>query len=121
MDFQEQTVPSGLQHYSGRNRVPNIREFMDQLDREKKDRDAAIDQELSQNNKHGEVKEHHNVAHKKKDTRSVRDPVTGKDVDIRDADLDFKEAVENPKVSIDHGNDTKLSGCETDLMQALHS
>ena len=97
-------MPSGRQHYSGQNRVPNVREFMEQLDQDKKARDAAIDQELKQNKIHGETKDHKNdraeAIRRKKDTRKVRDPVTGKDVDIRDADLDFTEAVENPQVCV---------------------
>lgn len=95
-------MPSGRQHYSGQNRVPNVREFMEQLDQDKKARDAAIDEELKQNKVHGETKDHKNdraeAMRRNKDTRKVRDPVTGKDVDIRDADLDFTEAVENPQV-----------------------
>ncbi|KFA79777.1 hypothetical protein S40288_00656 [Stachybotrys chartarum IBT 40288] len=98
MDVQEHVVPSGGQHYSGRNRVPNIQQFMDQLDAQKKERDAAIDEELKNNRRQGEIKEHKNARDRFKDTRKVRDPVTGKDVEIRDADLDFSEAVDNPQV-----------------------
>ncbi len=87
------------QHYSGRNRVPNIQEFMRQLDAEKKERDAAIDADLKKNKAAGEVKPHKNEkSPAKKDTRTVRDPVTGKDVEIRDTDLDFEEAAERPQV-----------------------
>ncbi|KAJ3529535.1 hypothetical protein NM208_g9713 [Fusarium decemcellulare] len=103
-NFQDQVVPSGRQHYSGQNRVPNVRQFMEQLDQDKKARDAAIDEELKQNKVQGETKDHKNdraeAIRRKKDTRKVRDPVTGKDVDIRDADLDFAEAVDNPQVSV---------------------
>lgn len=87
------------QPYSGRNKIPNIQEFMAQLDSEKKQRDAAIDEELKRNKHAGDAQEHTNEAKPtRKDTRTVRDPVTGKDVDIRDVKLDFKEAAENPKV-----------------------
>lgn len=101
MNVDEHVVPSG-QHYSGRNRVPNIQEFMDQLDAEKKERDAEIDAELKKNGKSKEVHDHKNsekVA--RKDLRTVRDPVTGKDVQIRDVKTDYKETVENPQVSGD--------------------
>lgn len=97
MNFEE-PAPSAGQHYSGRNRVPNIHEFMQQLDRQKKDRDTTIDEQLKQNRKRGDIKQHKNDLNKTKDTRSVRDPVTGKDVAIRDADMDFKDAVDNPQV-----------------------
>lgn len=99
MNNPNQVVPSG-QHYSGRNRVPNIQEFMAQLDREKKERDAQIDARLQSNDKNGEVTEHQNRDEKaeRKDARWVRDPVTGKDVQIRDAKLDYKKAAEDPQV-----------------------
>jgi hypothetical protein len=99
MNVDEPAAPAA-QHYSGRNRVPNIQEFMQQLDKEKKDRDAEIDQQLKQNKKHGEVKEH-KIDHQrnKEKHRTVRDPVTGKDVEIRDTNLSYEDAVENPQVS----------------------
>lgn len=99
MNDPNQVVPSG-QHYSGRNRVPNIQEFMAQLDREKQERDAEIDARLKRNEKNGEVTEHQNRDEKaeRQDARWVRDPVTGKDVQIRDAKLDFKKAAEDPQV-----------------------
>lgn len=72
---------------------------MDQLDQEKKDRDAAIDADLKRN-KHGhEVQDHKNADKAaRKHLRTVRDPVTGKDVQIRDAQTDFKEVIDNPQV-----------------------
>lgn len=92
--------PGGVQPYGARNKIPNIQEFMAQLDAEKKERDASIDKELERNQKAGEVKDHANDSKPTRhDTRTVRDPVTGKDVDIRDVKLDFAEAVDNPKVS----------------------
>jgi hypothetical protein len=98
MNVNDHVVPSG-QHYSGRNRVPNIQQFMDQLDLQKKERDAEIDAHLKKNGKNKEVADHTNSEMpKSKDTRTVRDPVTGKDVQIRDAKMDFKEAVDNPQV-----------------------
>ena len=98
MNVNAHVVPSG-QHYSGRNRVPNIQQFMEQLDKEKKERDAAIDADLRKNKQSKEVKDHQNTEKPtRKDLRTVRDPVTGKDVDIRDAQMDFKEAADNPQV-----------------------
>lgn len=100
MNVDEHVVPSGGQHYSATNRVPNIQQYMEQLDQQKKERDAEIDAELKKNKKHGEVKDHRNELEKKKGYRTVRDPVTGKDISIRDTDMDFKEVVENPQVSL---------------------
>jgi hypothetical protein len=42
MNTQEQVYPSG-QHYSARNKIPNIKQFVESLDAEKKARDAQID------------------------------------------------------------------------------
>lgn len=102
MNTDEHVVPSG-QHYSGQNRVPNIQQFMDQLDQEKKQRDAAIDADLKRNKTHGhEVQQHKNAERAaRKDLRTVRDPVTGKDVQIRDVKTDYKDVVENPQVRRD--------------------
>ena len=97
-DVNEHVAPAGG-HYSGRNKIPNIQEFMAQLDSEKRERDAAIDADLKRNRASKEIKGHSNEAQpKRKDTRSVRDPVTGKDVEIRDVKLDAQQAVENPQV-----------------------
>ncbi|KND92783.1 hypothetical protein TOPH_02686 [Tolypocladium ophioglossoides CBS 100239] len=101
MNVDDHMVPSG-QHYSGRNRVPNIQQFAEQLDTEKKERDAAMDQELKKNKTSKEAQDHRNVEKpKRKDLRTVRDPVTGKDVGIRDAQTDFKEAADDPQVPMD--------------------
>ena len=85
-------------HYSGRNRVPNVKEFMASLDSDKKARDAKIDSNSKNNNQVGEAKQHHNEPRSAKNARTVRDPVTGKDVKIQDADISFEEAVDNPQV-----------------------
>ncbi|KAK1248022.1 hypothetical protein MKX07_000910 [Trichoderma sp. CBMAI-0711] len=104
MNVNEPAVGSGSQPYSARNRVPNVQEFMQRLDADKKKRDAEIDAELKRNRRNPDVKTHCNELEKKKGTRTVRDPVTGKDVEIRDADMDFTEAVENPQLSIPNEN-----------------
>lgn len=89
---------------------------MQRLDAEKKQRDAEIDAELRRNRRNPDVKIHRNELLKKKGTRSVRDPVTGKDVEIRDADIDFTEAVENPQVCIlQNVESLKSALCSTNL------
>jgi hypothetical protein len=95
MEEQEHHIPG---HYSGQNRIPNIKQFVESLDRDKKIRDAQIDQDMSANNASG-IPDHQNKPKKKKG-KMVQDPVTGKEVEIADVDLDFKEAVEHPKVSL---------------------
>ena len=89
MEEQQHHAPGG--HYSGQNRIPNIQQFVESLDRDKKKRDAEIDAQ-------GGVQDHQNKPKKKKG-KMVQDPVTGKQVEITDVDIDSKEAVNHPKVS----------------------
>lgn len=111
MNIDEHQLPTGGQHYSGRNRIPNVHEFMAQLDKEKRERDAALDAEDKkikqeqrqhhQNGQTGDAKAHapeKDHRFRKRKTKTVRDPVTGKDVEIENANEDFKEVVENPQV-----------------------
>jgi hypothetical protein len=98
MDQQEHHAPAG--HYSGNNRIPNIKQFMEGLDKDKKKRDAQIEAEQKQNRTgEGEVKAHHNDKPKGKNRRTVRDPVTGKDVEIDDTGADMVKEVDDPHVS----------------------
>ncbi len=87
-------------HYSGRNKVPNIQEFLHKLDRQKKDRDAAIDDELKHVDADPDAKEKFEKQQKGKRTRKVRDPVTGRDVEIEDANLKFEDVVDNPMAGV---------------------
>lgn len=106
MDTQETRVPGG-QPYSGTNRIPNIKQFMERLDHEKKDRDAQIDAQMKQKqaqskpNPDSDVKEHKDVQRRQgKNARTVRDPVTGKDVVIDDIDDSMLKAAKDPHVSM---------------------
>ncbi|KAL2886233.1 Meiotically up-regulated protein 190 [Ceratocystis lukuohia] len=124
------------QPYSGRNRIPNISEFMQRLDQNKGQRDAEIDNSdqritpskpkrtilssFTQNPNavqapedddvsvevpvDGEAHDHVPVKRKKKGWRTVRDPVTGKDVQIQDIDMDYKTVVDDPKLSVPNEN-----------------
>lgn len=99
MDVQEHVYPSG-QHYSGANRIPNIKQFMEGLDRDKKKRDAEIEAEPKKDKTAtGEVKPHRTASQKQgKNRRTVRDPVTGKDVEIDDIDSATVKAAKDPHV-----------------------
>lgn len=98
MEQQEHKAPAG--HYSGTNRIPNIKQFMEGLDKDKKERDAKIDAEQKEHKTdEGEVKAHHNEKPKGNNRRTVRDPVTGKDVEIDDIGPDMVKAVDDPHVS----------------------
>lgn len=90
VDEKNQHYPSAGAHYSGRNRIPNVHEFVASLDRDKRQRDAKIE---------AQQKGPADRKPAKKATRTVTDPVTGKEVEIDDVSTDFMKAVENPIVS----------------------
>lgn len=96
-DTNESVYPSGA-HYSGRNRVPNIKQFMQSLDKDKKRRDAEAEAALQA----GGVSSDHVPARKPgKNRRVVRDPVTGKDVEIEDITSQHLKAANDPTVRLD--------------------
>jgi Ca2+-dependent lipid-binding protein len=112
---QQQHAPGG--HYSGRNRIPNIQEFVASLDRDKRERDAQIDASLKSNNNSQGVHEHQ-PEQKKRKGKVVSDPVTGREVEIADADLDFESAVENPMLSVPNANLGKEATVKTEATQS---
>ncbi|KAI1341950.1 C2 domain-containing protein [Xylariaceae sp. FL0016] len=114
---QNHTAPGG--HYSGRNRIPNIKEFAASLDRDKKERDAKIDADLKANKKNHGISEHQNAPPKNKNYgRVVTDPVTGKEIQIDDVNEDFVKAAENPSLSIPNANLGKETTVKTEATQS---
>lgn len=106
MAEQQATVPGG--HYSGTNKIPTINKFLESLDRDKKHRDAEIDEQksIAEQEKNGTaipsnsgVTPHKNGLPQKKGQKTVKDPVTGKEVVIEDAHKDNLDLVDNPIVN----------------------
>ncbi|KAK6225808.1 c2 domain-containing protein [Colletotrichum tabaci] len=127
MNIDEHKLPTGGQHYSARNKIPNIHEFVAQLDKEKRERDAAIEAEDKQHDKierhaqkqpSDESKDHVPSKKERKKTKTVRDPVTGKDVEIEDPKDDFEDVVENPQISIPNQNLGKEATISTSSKQS---
>lgn len=121
MDTQETRVPGG-QPYSGTNRIPNIKQFMERLDHEKKGRDAQIDaqskmkQAQTKPNNDSDIKEHQAGQRRQgKNPRTVRDPVTGKDVVIDDIDDSMLKAAKDPHVSKAHTKSSRDYSMESKL------
>ena len=114
---------SPSQHYSGRNRIPNIKQFVEGLDRDKKNRDAAIDADPSvsggaaaadhQSPSSPEAVDHIPTSKPGKNRRVVRDPVTGKDVEIEDISSKHLKAVENPMLTVPNANLGKSATIKT--------
>lgn len=97
-DPNETVVPS-TKNYAGNNRIPNIKQFVENLDKEKRERDAKIDRDLRQSGRTSEAVQHQSDERKVcKNLRTVRDPVTGNDVEIDDADHSIMKLGQDPKV-----------------------
>ena len=85
--------------WSGANPIPNIHKFVENLDKDKKERDKKIDADnkTAEQNRNGEIQPHQN-APKQTGGKTVTDPTTGKQVVIEDVGKDFMKAVRDPQV-----------------------
>lgn len=107
MADQQQHRPGG--HYSGANPIPNVKKFMENLDKDKRDRDRQLDDEAAQRKKAqkagGDVKPHKETSAGIKGTqKTVTDPTTGNQVVIEDVDKSMMAQVENPQLSVPNAN-----------------
>lgn len=82
--------------WSGTNKIPNINEFVANLDKSKADRDKAIDQD-TQPSTVDKVIPHRNEKPKAKG-KEVTDPVTGKQIVIADVGKEYIQRADNPTV-----------------------
>ncbi|KAK8171031.1 hypothetical protein BKA80DRAFT_298330 [Phyllosticta citrichinensis] len=113
-DELQQHAPGG--HYSGNNRIPTVRKFIDALDKDKAERDRAID-ERGQPVTDGTTPHPGNQTHKKENQKTVTDPTTGREVVIENADKHMIDLVENPQLSVPNANLGKDSPIKTDSSQ----
>ncbi|KAL7624375.1 hypothetical protein AAE478_005939 [Parahypoxylon ruwenzoriense] len=106
--------------YSGRNRIPNIKEFVAALDKDKRERDARIDADLNAaNEKSRDVAEHSDdVQRHRGRARLVTDPVTGNEVTIDDVSADFMKSAEEAKLSVPNANLGKDTTVQTQATQS---
>lgn len=100
-----QKKPGG--YWSAENPIPTIQQFMENLDKDKKNRDKQIDQgakaQPPQEKRQGKEQPAESglqtpAASGKKTRRTVTDPTTGREVDIDDVGEEFMKDVEAPKV-----------------------
>jgi hypothetical protein len=84
--------------WSGTNKIPNIQEFVSNLDKDKAKRDKDIDQQVGASNKQDKVTPHKNEKREEKG-KTVTDPVTGRQVVIADVGKKYMKNVDNPQVS----------------------
>jgi hypothetical protein len=98
---QQQHKPGG--HYSGANPVPTVKKFLENLDRDKAERDRKIDEENVVKQK-ASTSTTDAVPHKAQKMgvegtqKTVTDPTTGKQVVIEDVSKAMMNQVENPQV-----------------------
>lgn len=86
--------------WSGGNKIPNIKEFVERLDKEKTERDKDIDAQTPSANKQQdslEVHAHQNEKETKKG-KVVTDPVTGNQVTIANVGKEYMARADNPQV-----------------------
>lgn len=95
MAEQQQHAPGG--HYSGANPVPTVKKFLESLDKDKQERDRAIEQQDQQPQTLTAHKQHPRGI--KGTQKEVTDPTTGRQVVIEDVNRDVMKEVDNPKVS----------------------
>lgn len=102
---QQQSGPGGF--YSGQNKIPNIKEFVQNLDKEKAQRDKELDERKRANENaraHGEEvppeAQDHQVHEMgvKGTQKQVTDPTTGRQVVIEDVNKETMENVKDPMV-----------------------
>jgi hypothetical protein len=97
---QQQHHPGG--HWSAANPIPTIQKFVENLDREKKERDRKVDDELRIKQEaapnFADVSPHRQEKIVKRHTREVTDPTTGREIEIEDVGKEFMKDVKDPKV-----------------------
>ena len=89
-------------HYSATNPIPNIQKFVESLDKDKKGRDAKLDEQTRSNPPNSSEARDHKQGKPKGDASSrnvVTDPTTGNEVEIEDVNAEFMKAADNPQVS----------------------
>ena len=90
-------------HWSAANPIPTIHKFVETLDKDKRDRDQRIDEEIKRRQQEaqdrGESFDHEAARLEKKGTRRVTDPVTGKEIEIEDVQKHYLKEAQDPKVS----------------------
>lgn len=120
---QQQTAPGG--HYSGHNPIPTVKQFIENLDKDKKNRDAQLDeqaaaskqaqksgQKTGQNAVDGGAQPHRNQKKSVEGTETtVTDPTTGNQVTIADVDKTMMSEVEDPHLVVPNANLQKDTVC----------
>ncbi|TVY13257.1 Meiotically up-regulated gene 190 protein [Lachnellula arida] len=108
-------------HYSATNPIPNIQRFVESLDKDKKGRDAKLDEQMRSKQPNSSEARDHNQSKPKGDAGSrkfVTDPTTGKEVEIEDVNAEFMKAADNPQLSVPNANVNKDTPVKTEATQS---
>jgi len=97
-DVAAQQQKSG-KPWSGANKIPNIKEFVNNLDREKAQRDKALETGATPSQEYSSEVTPHKNEKPKKEGKTVTDPVTGNQVVIADVGKEYMARADNPTVS----------------------
>lgn len=99
---QQQHAPGG--HYSGHNPIPTVRQFVENLDKDKAARDKKLDEQAKQQTQQ-QSQPHKQLERQVKGTeKTVTDPTTGREVVIADVNKDMIDEVENPHLVVPNAN-----------------
>ncbi|KAF2745889.1 hypothetical protein M011DRAFT_520135 [Sporormia fimetaria CBS 119925] len=118
---QVQHAPGG--HYSGKNPVPTVKKFLENLDKDKANRDRKLDEEnankLKEQSGRGDARPHKPTKMGVEGTqKTVTDPTTGKEVVIEDVSKSMMQQVENPVLSVPNANLQKDTPVKTTASQS---
>jgi hypothetical protein len=105
MAQQTQHAPGG--HYSGHNPIPTVRQFIENLDTDKKSRDKKLDEEAAlkrQQNQTASKPQKQPERQVEGTEKTVTDPTTGREVVIADVNKDMIDEVENPHLVVPNAN-----------------
>jgi hypothetical protein len=102
---QQQHAPGG--HYSGHNPVPTVKQFVENLDTDKRKRDKRVEEEAARRREQqGQDSQARKPLERqvKGTEKTVTDPTTGREVVIADVDKEMIKEVEDPHLVIPNAN-----------------
>lgn len=110
---QQQTAPGG--HYSGHNPIPTVKQFVENLDKDKKERDKKLEESAAarqQAEKEGKTVTPPDLnpttrapqKQVKGTEKTVTDPTTGNEVVIADVSKEMLKEVDEPHLVVPNAN-----------------
>ena len=116
--LEQHSGPAG--HWSGTNKIPTVGQFIQRLDKDKKERDKQVDEDAKARKAQQKLGGDDTQAHQNEvrqpgeNQKTVTDPVTGNQVVIEDVNKDFMKNVENPTISVPNANLGKDTTVQTE-------